>query len=278
MSSRVLRERPSNAASINILRSVGKRVASRGFEGIDEYLRGLRASILSACRESAEIASNRVVDGDVILTNSNSACMKYMFKQLVDSGTSFEVIVAESRPGMEGLDLASYLDELGVETYLIVDSAMRFFAKRASKVFVSSESLAINGAVVSKVGTSLLCLIAKESRLRVFALAPLYKLSFETIYGELLELPKTDLEPPVHERGAGRELSAEAARVPLFDVAPPEYIDAIATEHGLYAPQAIPAVLRQVYGSYPPPVEPLNEVIDLVRRKYGGSQWKFREK
>uniref|UniRef100_A0A7C4HGE3 Initiation factor 2B n=1 Tax=Staphylothermus marinus TaxID=2280 RepID=A0A7C4HGE3_STAMA len=265
---RVIRERPSNSASINILRKIGEYIISNGFSNIDDFLIKMRENILKSCRESAIVASNRVVDNDIIITNSNSLCMKYLFKQLVDNSIKYKVFVAESRPGMESFDLINYLDELGVETYFIIDSAMRFFVKKVSKVIVSSESIAINGAVVSKIGTSLLSLIAKESRIRVFVIAPLYKLGFETIYGELLRLPEGDWRLLMNE-SIRRELPENyVARVPLFDVTPPEYIDGLATENGLFAPQAIPAVLKQVYGMFPPIVKPINEIISKIKEMY----------
>lgn len=247
------------------MRYISEYIVNNGFNNIDNYLNKLKQSILKACMESAAVASHRVVDNDVILTNSNSLCIKYMFRQLVENNIRIKVFVAESRPGMESFDLIKYLDELSIETYLIVDSATRFFAKRVSKVIVSTESLAINGAVVSKVGTSLLSLIAKESRIRVFVLSPLYKLGFETIYGELLELPESDWRILMSEKTRSELPSNYSVRAPLFDITPPEYIDGLATENGLYAPQAIPALLKQVYGSFPPLITSMSSVIEKIK-------------
>jgi len=267
---RVLRERPSNAASLNILRETGLYLLKRGFDGLKAFLTDLRDKIIAACREAARVASHRVVDGDVLMTISDSVCLREMFKDLVERGVRFEVYVAESRPGMEGLDLADFLDKLGVKTYLIVDSAMRFFMKDVDKVFIGSEALVINGAVVGKIGTSLLALIANEARVRVFAIAPLYKLSFQTIYGELLELPEGDWSLLMSEDVKKTLPENYTARVPLHDVTPPSLIDGIATEYGLFAPQAIPVVLKQIYGAYPVEAPSIEEVVSKVKASYGG--------
>jgi len=53
-------------------------------------------------------------------------------------------------------------------------------------------------------------------------------------------------------------------KAPLFDVTPPEYIDAIITEVGLLAPQAIPILIKEVYG-WPPKIIDINELINEVR-------------
>ena len=255
------KERPASMASWNILRMVGEYVLSNGISGLSEYLQYLKNKIDRDSWEAAKIAANRVVDGDVLMTISNSMAVRKMFKILVDEGVKFSVYVLESRPGMEGLDTASYLDSLGVKTYLIVDSAARFFMKKVKKVFVGAEAIAVNGAVVGKIGTSLLCLTANEARVRVFVVAPLYKFSFETIYGELIELPEGDWRLLMNEDVRKTLPENYSARAPLYDVTPPYLIDGIATEYGLFAPQAVPVILRQVYGGFPPKLRPVNEIV-----------------
>lgn len=151
----------------------------------------------------------------------------------------------------------------------MVDSAVRFFMKNIDKVFVGAEAIASNGAVVSKIGTSLISLIAHEARKRVFTVAPSLKFSYETIYGELMKVPEGGVEL-ILEPGRDEELpEGFTARIPLYDVTPSEYIDAIATEHGLIAPQAIPLLLRSIYGAYPPVIPSLHELFTKLREKHG---------
>lgn len=271
MVNRVLSERPSNTASINILRDLGIYLLNNGLElnKIKEYLEKNEKDLMKACEETALIASHRIVNGDVLMTISNSVCVRKMFKILVDNNVDFKVYVLESRPGMEGLDLADYLDKLGVKTYLIIDSAARFFIKNVKKVVIGVEALAVNGAIVGKIGTSLLALIANEARVRVFALSPLYKLGFETIHGELLELPEGDISYLMSKDVRDTLPPNYKARVPLFDVTPPHLIDGIITENGLFASQAIPVVLRQIYGSYPPRIKSLEEIMSKIKEKWG---------
>ncbi len=270
LADKVSRERPASYGAINALRSIGEYLIEKGLEGFTDYLEGLRRKYDRDCWEAARVAANRIVDGDVLITLSNSICVRRVFKILVDRGTRFEVFVMESRPGMEGLDTASYLNDLGVKTYLIVDSAARFFMKRIKKAVIGAEAIAVNGAIVGKVGTSLLSLIANEARVRVFVVAPLYKFSIETIHGELVRLPEGDwrllMSPDVKEKMPGNY----RARAPLYDVAPANYIDGIATENGLFAPQAIPVIIKQIYGSFPPKTRSLDEVLYLMSKKVEG--------
>ncbi len=263
----VMENRTASMGVINALRMIGEYILDNGLEGLMDYLNQLYDKYDRACWDAARIAANRIEDGDVLMTISNSLCVRRVFKVLVDEGIKYEVYVLESRPGMEGLDTASYLNDLGVKTYLVVDSAARFFLKNCDKVVVGAEAIAVNGAVVGKVGTSLLSLAANESRVRVFVVAPLYKFSPETIHGELLKLPEGDwhllMSPDIREKLPKNY----RARAPIYDVTPPNLIDAIATEYGLFAPQAVPVVIRQYYGIFPPKLRTLEGIISELKSR-----------
>ena len=263
----IVHDRPSSIASLNLLRFVAQRLLSEGFTGIDKYVSSLASEYDRALWRSAEVAARRVLDGEVVMTTSNSLAVRRFLKALRDMGRKLEVYVTESRPGREGLVLAEYAESLGYPVTLIVDSAARFFVRDVDKVVVGAEGIASNGALVAKVGTGLLSLVAKEARKRVFVIAPTMKFSYETIYGELLKLPEGGAELIV-ERGE-KPPEGFTARVPLYEVAPPEYIDGIATEYGLIAPQAIPLLLRSIYGEYPPSYHPLPYLIQVLTERYG---------
>jgi len=263
----IVHDRPSSIASLNLLRFVAQRLLNEGFTRMDKYVSSLASEYDRALWRSAEVAARRVLDGEVIMTTSNSLAVRRFLKTLRDIGRKLEVYVTESRPGREGLLLAEYAESLGYPVTLIVDSAARFFVRDVDKVVVGAEGIASNGALVAKVGTGLLSLVAKEARKRVFVIAPTMKFSYETIYGELLKLPEGGAELIV-ERGEEPPVGF-TARVPLYEVAPPEYIDAIATEYGLVAPQAIPLLLRSIYGEYPPSYQPLPYLVQVLAEKYG---------
>ncbi|MET1160431.1 MAG: initiation factor 2B [Thermoprotei archaeon] len=266
LASRVLVERPANAGAINALREIGLTYLNEGVDKAREEVAKWIRDVKQMCKEAALVASHRVTENDTIMTLSNGMCLRYFFSKLAEDGKNVRVYIMESRPGMEGLDLAGFLDKLGFDVYLIVDSAARFFMKDITRVFVGVEAVAINGAIIAKTGTSLLALVANEARVRVFAIAPLYKFSFETILGELLKIPEGGWEL-LMDNETRKELPREyRARVPLYDVTPPSLIDGLATEHGLFAPQAIPVVLKQVYGAFPIHVEPLESIIEKVKR------------
>jgi translation initiation factor eIF-2B subunit delta len=262
--------RPASMASLNLLRAVASRLLERGFEGLVEFIEGLVKEYDSALQRAAEIAARRVVSGEKIMTTSNSLAVRRFLKSLVELGKKVELYVSESRPGREGLYLAEYAESLGIPTTLFVDSAARFFIKEVDKVFIGAEAIAANGAVVSKIGAGLVSLVSKEARKRVFVIAPTMKFSYETIHGELLKLPEGGSELLVDVESGESLPEGFVARVPLYEVIPPEYVDGIATEYGLIAPQAIPILLRNIYGTYPISVKPFDALISELHERYGG--------
>mgnify|MGYP001772529128 CR=1 FL=1 len=261
--------RPSSVGPLNVIRLVAEYLVSHGFDGLDKYLAELEKKYDESLWRLAEIASKRVQDEDILMVNSDSLAVRRMINLAVKEGKKIRIYVLESRPGMEGLRLAEYLDELGVKTYLIVDSAARFFMKDVDKVFVGAEGVAANGAVIAKVGTSQLALVAKEARVRFFVLAPLLKFSVETVYGELLPLPEGDWKLLMSDDERRNLPENYIARVPLYDVTPPEAVDAIICEAGLIAPQAIPFILREIHGSYPPKLRPVRELLEEIIKRWG---------
>lgn len=261
----VLNERPTSVASLNILRLIGLYILEQGFTGVDEYIVGLREKYERSLERAAEIMSKRIVSGEVLLSNSNSLAVRKVLRHLSEQGKDVKIYITESRPGNEGLLLAEYAESLGFEVYLIVDSAVRFFMKNIDKVVVGAEAVASNGAIVSKIGTSLIALIAKEARKRVFVVAPILKFSHETLYGELLKLPEYDWRSLISEEEIAELPVDYRARVPLYDVTPSEYIDAIVTEYGLFAPQAIPLILSLVERSITSTSRSLEEVMSGLK-------------
>ncbi|MEM0037677.1 MAG: hypothetical protein QXX81_03905 [Zestosphaera sp.] len=270
----IIASRPSSQVLENLIRMYLEKFLTVASEGglkraIDETptLVDQLVNSLNQVREAiAEIGSKRIESGDTILTHSYSTTVMRTLEKALERGVSFNVYVTESRPVGEGKTTASMVSKLGIDTTLIVDSAVRYVMKYVRKVLVGADAIAINGAVVSKIGTSAVALAAKEARARLFVLAGLYKFSFETVFGELVEqavLRNPELIIP-EDRIA--ELAGRVTvDTPLFDVTPPEYIDAIITEKGVLAPQAIPMLIMMTYG-WPPKVRSLGDLLEEVGR------------
>jgi eIF-2B alpha/beta/delta-like uncharacterized protein len=265
--------RPTSIVMENLIRRfLAEFIRLNELKGFDEAIDEVPRIIDSIKHDTeiikqtvAHLGSRRIVDGDVVLTHSYSSTIIGLFKEALKNGTRFSVYVTESRPLGEGKHTAEVLTKLGIDTTLIVDSAVRFVMKKISKVFVSADAVAANGAVVNKVGTSAIALAAKEARVRVYVTAGTYKFGFETVFGELIEGVVLSDPLLIVPKDRLHELAGKVfVREPLFDVTPPEYIDAIITEVGLIAPQAIPIVMKEIYG-WPPKYKSIPDLLKEVK-------------
>ncbi|RLE66449.1 MAG: ribose 1,5-bisphosphate isomerase [Thermoprotei archaeon] len=218
----------------------------------------VKASTIKAAREFIESSINAVKligligsrilrNGDVVLTHCNSSAALSVLKHAKVQGKNIRVIATETRPRFQGYITYKALLNMGIKATLIPDSAVRFFMKDVDRVIVGADTVTANGAVVNKVGTSLIALAAHEARVRVFVAAESYKFSPATVLGELITIEeRSPLEV------VSKEYLASVKRVnvrnPAFDVTPPEYIDAIITEKGVIPAKAAILVLTEEYG------------------------------
>jgi ribose 1,5-bisphosphate isomerase len=197
-----------------------------------------------ALERIGEIGARRIKSGDVVLTHCNSQAALSVITTAFRQGKEVRVIATESRPRYQGYLTARQLAERGIPVTLIVDSAVRTFMKEVDKVVVGADSIAANGAVINKIGTSQIALAAHEARVVFMVAAETYKFHPGTVIGALVEIE----ERPAEEVVSPEEFPGVEIRNPAFDVTPPEYIDLIITERGVIPPQAAIMVLREEFG------------------------------
>ena len=211
-------------------------------EAADEFIEYSK----TATKRIGEIGARRIKDGDVILTHCNSSAALSVIIKAYESGKSISVYATETRPRFQGYITAKVLYEKGIKVTLIPDSAVRLVMKDVDRIIVGADAVAANGAVVNKIGTSLIALAAHEARVSFFVAAETYKFSPITVIGELIEIEeRSPLEVVSKEFLNNKNI---LVRNPAFDVTPPEYIDAIITERGIIPPQAAIIVLKEEYG------------------------------
>ncbi len=205
------------------------------------------ASSRNAVAQIAEIGARHIHDGDVILTHCNSEAALSCIIEAHRGGKSVEVFATEVRPRNQGHLTIRTLNDAGIKTNFIVDSAVRSFIHDVDLVLVGADAVTVNGAVVNKIGTSMVAHTAKEARVNVVVAAETYKFAPRTIMGELIA---------IEERPGNEVLSDDIAKTlrnvtvrnPAFDVTPAEFIDMIVTEEGAIPPQMAYVIIRDYLG------------------------------
>jgi ribose 1,5-bisphosphate isomerase len=200
------------------------------------------AKIADAKLRIAEIGSKRIKSGDRVLTLCRSTTVLNILKEVANQNKEIEVFVTESRPDLEGRQMASEVAALGIPVTLITDFAARIFLSDLDLLLAGGEAIAANGAIVSKVGTATLAELCHEARVRVLIALGSYKFSHETIVGRLIPLEEGD---PNRILKQSEVPSNVIVRNPLFDVTGPEHIDALITELGIIPPQGAYFLLNE---------------------------------
>lgn len=253
----LLKTRPTAVSLPNAIRFIMHRVKTAHRENASlKDLRRITIEAGSAFIQNSkraidqirEIGAKRIEDGDCIITHCNSAAVIAVLTTAFNQGKKLEVFISETRPRFQGRITAKALCDVGVTTTLIVDSAVRYFMAKMDKSIVGADAVAANGAVVNKIGTSMMALAANESRVPFFVAAETYKFSPETMVGQLVKIEERD-PFEVLSREKLKEMPNLRIRNPSFDVTPPEFIDLIITEKGIIPPQAAVMIIKEQFGS-----------------------------
>ena len=214
---------------------------------IKELADGFILNSESAVLKIGEIGAHRIRDGDTIMTHCNSSAAISIMAAAHRDGKNISVIVTESRPRWQGHLTIRQLDETGIKTSLIVDSAVRYFMKEVDLVVMGADAVTANGSVINKIGTSQLALAAHEARKNVIIAAETYKFSPKSLLGELIEIEERNSSEVIADEKL-REFSNVSVKNPAFDVTPREYIDLICTEVGAIPPEMAYIIIKECLG------------------------------
>jgi ribose 1,5-bisphosphate isomerase len=194
-----------------------------------------------------EFGSKMIDSGDTIMTHCNSAAALEIIRVAHTQGKDIRVYATETRPLFQGHITSQILSKEGIDVSLICDNAVRYFISRIDKVVVGADAIAANGALINKIGTSMVALSAKEAAIPFIVAAETIKFSPETIIGELIKIeerPWTEVVSPEILSNIGKV----TVHNPAFDITPQMYIDMIVTEKGVIPPQGAIEILQEDYG------------------------------
>lgn len=235
---------------MNEVRTVQKRQASleklrnTTINTAEEFIKNSNEAV----KEIGRIGANRIQEKEVIMTHCHSSAATSVIRKAHKEGKIEKVYVKETRPRYQGRITAQELAETGMQVELIVDGAARHFMKKVDKVIIGADSIAANGAVINKIGTADLGLVADEQGSLLMVAAETYKFHPETISGEMIKIEERDIEEVVPEDIRKDFPENLKIRNPAFDALPPEYINVIVTENGIIPPQSAPLILRDAFG------------------------------
>ncbi|KSW12604.1 translation initiation factor IF-2B subunit delta [Pyrodictium occultum] len=203
---------------------------------------------LQAVRRIGEIGSRLIETGDRIITHCNSNAVESILVTAWRSGKRFHVYATETRPRFQGYITARNLAREGIPVTLVPDSAVLSVmrSRRITRVIVGADTIAANGAVINKIGTSQIALAAHLHRIPFIVATETYKFSPYTVVGQPVEIEERPPEEVLENPPEGVVI-----RNPAFDATPPEYVDMIVTERGIIPPKSVALVLWELFRRRP---------------------------
>lgn len=193
----------------------------------------------------AKIGAKRIKDGDNVLTHCNSSAAIGAIVEAHRQGKDIKVFSTESRPWRQGIVTSNDLAKAGVDTTLIIDSAVRTVMKDINVVMVGADTVTAHGALVNKIGTAQVALIANESRVPFIVCTETYKFSPMTIFGDMVTIEERE---DVEIVKPGEIPKSVKIFNPVFDSTPAKYIDAIVTELGMIHPASVYEIMIRQFG------------------------------
>ena len=195
-----------------------------------------------------ENGSRLIDEGDVILTHCNAgslATVDYgtalgVIRAAWKQGKHVKVIATETRPKLQGARLTAYeLKKDGIPVTLITDSMVGYVMSKQSvnKVVVGADRI-VQDAVINKIGTYTIAVLAKEHKIPFYVAAPT----------STMDLSHTSSEAVIEERNPEEVTHLGSQRIapngvkamnPAFDVTPMKYVSAIITETGVLPPEKL---------------------------------------
>lgn len=164
-----------------------------------------------------------------------------------EAGIPVHVWVDETRPRGQGASLTAWeLAQAGVPHTVIADTAAGHLMQRGRVhvVFVGSDRTTAAGDVCNKIGTYLVALAARESRVPFYAAVPTSSIDW-AIEDGVRDIPIEERDPSEVSHVRGRSESGTDERVlvtprgtpaanPAFDVTPARLVTGILTELGVF--------------------------------------------
>jgi len=200
------------------------------------------------CRRVWETATDRLADigehagaliepGSTVATTSDGDSVRAVVDAAARSHKSFDMIVSESRPNLEGLAMARFAGELGIAVTLVSDAALPGLASRCDLVLLGADSVS-EESLVAKTGAYPLALAAREAAVPCCVVACTDKLLPAALRGD----PGRPRDPEELLESAPRNVSPLNA---YFEDVPLSLIRTLVTEEGACEPEDVPTMLRK---------------------------------
>lgn len=197
---------------------------------------------VEANRKIGEHGSKLIQKGDVVLTHCNAgslATVDYgtalgVVRAAWNQGKKVRVIATETRPKLQGSRLTTYeLQREGIPVTLITDNMVGYVMSKGlvDKVVVGADRI-VRDAVVNKIGTYIIAVLAHEHGVPFYVAAPTSTFDLSS-YASKVVIEERDSEEVTHFMSQRVAPKGVDALNPAFDLTPMKYVTAVICETGI---------------------------------------------
>ncbi len=188
-----------------------------------------RDDLAAARAAAAKFAADLVPQQDAwIATLSASEIVAGAIGELHARGRRPRVLIAESRPNLEGRAQAAALAALGIPVWIVADAALPILLQQAACVLLGADAVTDQG-IVNKIGSYVTALAAREHGVPVWALAVRRKL----LPSDTRALAIQEMAPDELWEGAP---SGVRPRNVYFELVPAALLRGVAVEDAVLGP------------------------------------------
>ncbi|GAA5796793.1 hypothetical protein EDC94DRAFT_618106 [Helicostylum pulchrum] len=219
----------------------------------------IRERITMADQLIVQNGLQKIQDGDVILTYAKSSVVESLLLETKKKGIDFKVIVVDSRPLFEGKHLLRRLVAAGVDCSYHLLSSIYVALKSVTKVIMGAHALLNNGAVYSRIGSSMVAMAASDKQIPVMICCETYKFVNRTQVDSFVLNELGNPDDLVHTTTNTYDTNKSDTAVLanwrdqpdlrllniLYDVTPSKYITLVVTEVGLIPCTSAPVIWRE---------------------------------
>jgi methylthioribose-1-phosphate isomerase len=243
--------RKTRPTGVNLFWAVDRILnKARTFQG---SVKELAALVIDEANRIAEedVAANRSIgkhgailinDGDTVLTHCNAGALATVdygtalgvIRAAVEQGKKVRVIATETRPKLQGARLTAYeLMRDGIPVTLISDTMVGYvmYKRMVDKVIVGADRI-VRDAVINKIGTYQIAILAKEHGIPFYVAAP--KSTFDLAH-RAADITIEERNPEEVTYIGSMRIAPEGVQAlnPAFDITPIKHVTAIICEEGI---------------------------------------------
>ncbi len=209
----------------------------------EEYLGIIKDSKMQIIEKGADV----IKGVDEIVTHCHSSTSESLIINQAKKMKSFTAVCSETRPLYQGRITATNLLKAGLDTTLVVDSAIETFIigkgdRNADVVFLGCDQVAMNGDAINKIGSWGIAMAAYYASIPLYVVGSILKTDVSTAY-KPIEIEMRDAKEVWPDAPEGLRMVN-----PAFEIINKEFITGYLTEVGLVKPDDIGKTIHDSYG------------------------------